>query len=156
MSPEIESHAIALVSFPVDDGEQSIVERMFGISQGKDDYLLDSSPFYVFNISYGDSFRATLKDGELIFSEVVSRGGHSTYRVKLPEGCDHEYFLEHWTGLEKLGCTYEGSSANIQRLYSIDIPPGSNVFEVYKLLEKNEQLNIWTFEEGYYFDPAKS
>lgn len=140
-----------MVTFLAEDG---IVERMHAITHADGSYILDNSPFYAFGISLGDRFTATKKDGELLFAEVVARGGHSTYRIKLPVGCGHPYFLEHWAQLEELGCTFEGSSANPERLYAIDMPPGVDVLKAYQILEEKEQQGIWTFEEGHYFDPS--
>jgi hypothetical protein len=140
-----------MVSFPVGDEEDGFVERMHAVAQNGL-YVLDNSPFYAFGISFGDVFSAMQKDGDLAFSDVISRGGHSTYRIKLPVGREHAYFLEHWGELEQLGCTFEGSSANAERLYAIDVPPGVDVFKVYQVLEAKEQQGIWSFEEGHYFD----
>jgi hypothetical protein len=126
---------------------------MHAVAEGGDCYVLDNSPFYAFGISFGDVFSALQKDGELVFSAVIARGGHSTYRVRLPAGCEHAYFLENWIELEQLGCTFEGSSANAERLYAIDIPPGIDVTKVYRVLEEKEQQGIWFFEEAHYFDP---
>ena len=92
---------------------------------------------------------------ELIFLRIVSRGGHSTYRIRLPIGSDHNFFLEQWLALEKLGCTYEGSSASTKRLYALDIPPNANVAAVYLVLEKGEQEGIWEFEEAHYCEPSQ-
>jgi hypothetical protein len=138
-----------MVAFLVGEGEGRFVERLHAIPLGGGVYVLDNSPFYAYDISYKDVFRAVSEDGSLVFSEVVSRGGHSTYRIKLPVGCDHEYFSRHWSELDRLGCTFEGSSGNAQRLYAIDVPPDVNVFEVYRLLEERERDNVWTFEEGH-------
>lgn len=146
---------IVTVSFPCVEGEGCIVERMHARVLNGGRYSLDNSPFYAFGISFEDVFLAELKDGELIFAGVVWRGGHSTYRVKLPVGCDHDYFLEHWPALDKLGCTFEGSSAKLQRLYSIDVPPKADVFEVYRVIEEKEQQNVWSFEEAHFCDLGK-
>lgn len=140
-----------MVSFPVGEGDASLVERMHAIKQGDGLYLLDNSPFYAFDISFGDVFLATLNEEELIFSKIFSRGGHSTYRIKLPVGHEHSRFLDSWNELEKLGCTYEGSSSNPERLYSIDIPPGVDVSKVYRIFEAKEHEGIWQFEEAHYF-----
>jgi hypothetical protein len=115
--------------------------------------VLDNSPFYAFDISLGDFFLVEEIDREYFFSRVIRRGGHSTYRIKLPIGKEHGYFLEHWRTLEGLGCTYEGSSVNDRRLYSLDVPPEVDVFEVFKILEGKEVLGIWVFEEAHYFHP---
>lgn len=138
------------MSFPVNDGEGEIIERMHAVPY-EGNYVLDNSPFYAFGISFGDLFRAVPADGELRFVEIVSHNGHSTYRIKLLPNSDHEFFLKNWSGLEKLGCTYEGSSAGDERLYSIDVPPGVDVGEVYRVLEDGERQGIWQFEEGHYF-----
>lgn len=145
-----------MVSFRVTNGDQVVVERMHAFVQGGGQYLLDNSPFHAFDISYGDVFTAEPVDGDLVFSAVVSRGGHSTYRVRLPIGLGHEHFLRHWPLLESLGCTYEGSSATQARLYSIDIPPGTDVDAVYRLLEDGERQNLWVFEEAHYVGPRDS
>ena len=141
------------VAFPVEQDGDHFVERMHAIQVGPNQFVLDNSPFYSYGISNGDTFRADLRDGDVVFSEVLRRGGHSTYRVKLPEGYSHAHFLRHWQPLEELGCSYEGSSANTKRIYAIDVPPGVDVFKVYGILEKGEEQRLWEFDEGYYFDP---
>jgi hypothetical protein len=144
-----------IVSFPVTRDGGHIVERMHACDLGGGGrYILDNSPFYAYGISHRDVFLADLKDGDLTFVEVVFQGGHSTYRIRLREGLDHNFFLEKWLGLERLQCTYEGSSSNAQLLYSIDVPPGADVTEVYRLLEYGESEGYWTFEEGHYFSPS--
>jgi hypothetical protein len=112
-------------------------------------FLLDNSPFHVYGVSYRDSVHAELEEEELVFSGVAQRGGHSTYRLKLPGGATHGYFLEFWPQLEKLSCTYEGTSDH-RRLYSIDVPPGASVQGVYDILTRLETAGIIEFEEGHY------
>lgn len=135
------------VSFPMGDGT---VERMYAKPVGEGRYILDNSPFYVFDISYCDEFSADHVEEELVFSRVISRSGHSTYRIKLPEGEDHSYFLKYWVDLAAEGCTYEGSSVSSRLLYTIDLPPGVDVMNVYKIMDQYEQQGIWEFEEGHY------
>lgn len=137
------------VAFPISESDPS-VERMYAKSLGEGRYVLDNSPFYAFDVSYCDEFYATDVNGEIIFSRVISRGGHSTYRIRIPPDKDHSYFLAHWKDLERQGCSYEGSTANNQRLYAVDIPPGANVRKVYDLMQKYENEGIWEFEEGHY------
>lgn len=142
-----------VVSFFVGDGDSRIVERMHAELRSDGTYVLDNSPFYAFDISAGDVFLAERMEDGLQFLRTVVRGGHSTYRVKLPLGCGHELFERNWRELEKLGCSFEGSSANPRRLYSIDVPPGIDVAEVYRVLEEKERQGVWEFEEGHYFRP---
>ncbi|SOO33040.1 conserved hypothetical protein [Xanthomonas citri pv. fuscans] len=138
------------VSFICENGD---VERMNAIKMKIGSYKLDNSPFYFYGISFGDIFAAAEKNGgELVFNEVVARGGHSTYRVRIPNGEGHDFFMKHWGPLEDLGCSYEGSDVGSQRLYAIDVPPSADIFKVYELLEQGEKGEIWVFEEGHYFN----
>lgn len=142
-----------MVSFPIDDDACGEYENMYAVPLGGGGFCLDNSPFYVFGISCGDSFEAVRHDGRLIFSKVLKRGGHSTYRIKLPIGADHGYFLLHWQPLLRLGCTYEGSSGGGARLYSVDMGPVVDVAAAYALMDKKERDGVWFFEEGHYYKP---
>lgn len=143
------------VSFPI-NSELGANEYLYAQPCGENKYIVDNSPFYVFDISFCDVI-SVVRDGEdLIFGKVLERGGHSTYRIKLPKGKDHKYFISLWGELERLGCTFEGSSINEQRLYSIDIPQNTDVTKVYAILESNEEKLLWEFEEGHYFNGTKS
>jgi hypothetical protein len=142
-----------LVAFPIDRDVGGEFENMHAVPLGGATFILDNSPFYVYGISYCDTFEAVQHDDRLTFSKVITRGGHSTYRIKLPAGADHNYFLMHWQGLEKLGCTYEGSSRGAAKLYSVDMAPAVDVPAAYAYMDQKEREGIWFFEEGYYFKP---
>jgi hypothetical protein len=111
--------------------------------------IVDNSPFRIFGVSFGDMISVSRDGNNFIFSSVIKSGGHSTYRVILPTGKDHEYFLQHWDEFSKFECTYEGANGD-RRLYSIDIPNLSDVEAVYSLLQNNENSGIWEFEEAHY------
>jgi Domain of unknown function (DUF4265) len=135
----------------VDEDDGSVVtETMWARREVDGTYLLDNSPFYAFNVSYMDRLSATDMDGVLVFTGVVERGGHSTYRVKMNGGAGHREFLRHWPQLALLGCTYEGGGGE-RRLYSIDIPRASAVKTAYTYFEKLEKDGVWEFEEAHYF-----
>jgi hypothetical protein len=135
------------IAFHLPDGS---VETMHAKPLPDGTFRLDNVPFHVRGISYGDEFTVVPEDGHLFFSNIARRGGHSTYRVRLPKGSPHSHFLERWAPLEALGCTYEGSSLGSQRLYAIDVPPGADVHAIYALLEEGEAEGRWGFEEGHY------
>ncbi|GLS27580.1 hypothetical protein GCM10007877_32990 [Marinibactrum halimedae] len=141
------------ISFPI-SSEYGAVERMFAQHTADNRYVLDNSPFYAFDISFCDEFFVKEVNGEKVFSGLASRGGHSTYRIKLPKNKDHEYFLNYWEPLKELGCSFEGSSANERRLYSIDMPPDVNVHKAYQVMESLEDEGIWEFEEGHYYSAS--
>jgi hypothetical protein len=134
------------IAFRLADGG---IENMHADPLPDNTFRLENSPFYFYGISLGDRFQATAEDGRLFFSRVIERGGHCTYRIKLPSGKAHNHFLEFWQPLEALGCSYESSGANERRLYAIDIPPGADVNAIYRLLEDGEEAGNWVFEEGY-------
>jgi hypothetical protein len=144
------------IVFPLEPGSPHGItrERLWAKPLPEGTYLLDNSPFHAYGVSYGDIVRATLENDELVFREVVKRGGHSTYRIKLPRGKTHAYFLEFWPRLETLGCSYEGADDN-RRLYAIDTAPSMSVHAVYKLLTELETAGVIEFEEGHYYDKSK-
>lgn len=139
---------IETITFPLDDGR---VENMHAVRAGDGLFVLDNSPFYAYGVSYKDRLEARMEEGRWIFARVVQRGGHSTYRIMLPEGKTHQDFLKEWTELESKGCTFEGSSGAAARLYAIDVPPSVDVASVYDVLQAKEEAGIWTFEEGHYY-----
>jgi hypothetical protein len=142
---------LARVEFDVDSDK---VEIMHAKERGDGLFTLDNSPFYAFNISCGDVFSAVdLASRGLVFAKIVERGGHSTYRVRLRAGEGHQFFLQRWPAMAALGCSYEGSGLADRRLYSIDIPVVAAVPDVYALLERGEEEEVWEFEEAHYFRP---
>jgi hypothetical protein len=111
-------------------------------------YRIDNVPFYVYGISLDDVVRAEEIDGRLVFREVVSRSGHSTYRVLVKDsaGVSSAGFTRLWLALEELGCGREIAS---RRWIAIDVPPTTNVFSVYRILESGEEQGVWSFDEGH-------
>lgn len=128
------------------------VERLWAKPVQDDVYEIDNSPYQVYGISWGDKVEATKLDSELKFVRVVARSGHSTYRIRLPCGRDHSYFLQYWPELEVLGCTYEGADGE-RRLYSIDVPSANSVSGAYSILQRLENSGVWEFEEAHYYRP---
>jgi hypothetical protein len=97
---------------------------------GEDRYRLDNSPFYAFGVSAEDVVSARLEGGFLTFSDVVARGGHSTYRIlRLPQASDGA-FQSYWKQIERLGCTYE--QGHPKELFAIDVPPQADIYPVYE------------------------
>jgi hypothetical protein len=69
----------------------------------------------------------------------MSKISHA-YRIFLDELTTADVFREHWHPLEKIGCSYEKGHG---RLFAIDVPPETDIYEAYKLLALGEQKNIW-------------
>jgi hypothetical protein len=115
-------------------------------------YRLRNVPFYVYGFSTEDVVSTLEKDGRITVIGVACRGGHSTYRIFLPERTTHEDFLKGWEVLERLGCTYERAT---RRCIGIDVPPQSDVYAVYQALEDGEKAQLWEFEEGHCGHPLR-
>jgi hypothetical protein len=137
------------VCFELREGEAAgptNIETMWAEPLENSLYRLRNVPFYVYGFSAEDVVSTVEKEGRLTVTGMASRGGHSTYRIFLPEGKTHEEFLKHWQVLERLGCTYERAS---RRCVGIDVPPQSDVYAVYQALEDGEKNQLWEFEEGH-------
>lgn len=109
-------------------------------------YRLRNVPFLAYGYSEQDTVNVTEIEGRFIVNHVVERSGHSTYRLFLSAPMSEEEFNPLWQPLAALGCTYERANG---RLIGIDVPPISDVYEVYSLLERGETSKQWEFEEGH-------
>lgn len=127
------------------------IERLWAIPLKSGIFKIDNSPFTAYGVSLGDEVFAKKIGGELMFSGISERSGHSTYRIKLPHGKDHDYFLKYWEPLERLGCTYEGASG-YRRLYSIDLPNPDYIKDTFHILQEREKEGVWEFEEAHRFE----
>lgn len=112
-------------------------------------FKLANSPFFVKGVSFEDTIIAKKSKKKLIFKKVQSSSGHSTYRLLVENKNMPEPFLTYWQKLEKLGCSYEENDQLRLRMFAIDVPPTTNIYVVYKLLEKGRSVGIWDFEEGH-------
>jgi hypothetical protein len=116
-------------------------------------FSLRNSPFFVRGVSFLDTVRAAPRtDGAgMEFSGVLAHGGHSTYMLLVPP--ESRGFDSHWHKLSELGCTYESTSLHLRGgdkvLYSVDVPPSSDIWDVYSILQNGERNSAWMFQEGH-------
>jgi hypothetical protein len=127
-------------------------ESLWAERIGANLYRLRNVPFYLYGVSEQDIVRAEETDGQLLVSAIVDRGGHSTYRIFLPEQTSEEQFSGDWVPLHELGCTYERAT---RRLIAVDVPPHADVYAVYEALELGEKDRRWEFEEGHCGHPLR-
>ena len=139
------------VEFRLDPKDQQgfETESLWVEALGLNRFRIVSSPFFVFGVSADDVVAAEEIQGVQRFQNVVSRGGHSTYRIFLQGGrtIKDADFQTYWTPISALGSTFENAN---DHFVAVDIPRGSGVGAIYKLLEKGEQDGIWVFEEAHY------
>jgi hypothetical protein len=131
---------------PEKDGSVYKTESLWAEPVGSDRYRLRNVPFLAFGFSEQDIVTARENEGRLAVSGVAARGGHSTYRLVLPEDTTEDQFLKDWVPLRELGCTYERAT---RRFIAIDVPPHSDIYAVYHALEHGERCQSWEFEEGH-------
>ncbi len=134
------------------DWHSHATESMWASPAGSGRFRLENVPFYVFGVSYHDVVSAVIEEGLHAYQDVVEKGGHSTYRIFLPEEILAEKFDEYWDALRTLGCTYERGT---DYLIAVDVPPEADIYRVYEALEKGVGTGVWDFEEGHCGHPLK-
>ncbi len=139
------------IVFHLDPGnEQGIkTETVWAEPVGIGNFRIANSPFYVFGVSSEDVVAARELDGRLVFKEVISQGGHSTYRVFLHDcrTIHSPEFKRYWDPISALGATFENAN---DHFVAVDIPAGKDIQAIYELLEQGEKDEVWSFEEGNY------
>jgi uncharacterized protein DUF4265 len=114
-------------------------------------YELRNVPFFAKEVSLGDVVAGT-RDGEgmVRFSRVIERGGHSTIRVVTSaDQASHAAFKSSLEALLRLGCHYESGSVQDLSVFAIDVPPNSDIGEVYLALELGREAELWDWELGF-------
>ncbi len=135
------------VIFQLDPGSWhgSATETVWAEPLGSGRYRLCNVPFYAFDVSYDDVVGAVEGSWGLVFTSVIRRGGHSTYRL-LTKDPLRDQFESFWKPLAECGCTYEEGH---RPLLAIDVPAEADIFVVYSRLEEGQLAGIWSFEEGH-------
>ena len=117
-------------------------------------FRLRNSPFFAEGVSFLDVVSARPEEphgGDLEFVGVIERGGHSTYLILVP--ADSLGFTKYWGALQDLGCSYESKRFSAREggemLYSVDVPPDTDIYAAYEALEDGERNGVWTFQESH-------
>jgi len=138
---------------PPEAGWQSEAEWVWVEDVGNGRFTLRNVPYYGYGLSSDDIVRVELRDGLPEIVEVVARGGHSTYRLIAKGGFESEAARKILKALTDLGCDVE---RNTTSHWAIDVPPQTDVYAVYDLLEKGERSGVFEFEEGHCGHSLKS
>lgn len=123
-------------------------------------FEISNSPFFTTGINFLDIVSAKPTGSESVFDfmTVTERAGHSTYMLLMQPA--EPRIDAYWGILERMGCSYESASLGLsmgQRLlYSVDVPPTTDIYEVYEMLEKGENDEVWQFQEGHAHIPRSS
>ena len=135
------------IVFRLDPGSWhgNATERLWAEPLGNDRFRIRNTPFYVFGVSNDDVVLAADVERQTVFSRVVLRSGHSTYRLRLEaHDLSASSFVQGWTPLQELGCSYEEGP-----VLAVDVPPAADIYAVYELLQAGEDAGVWEFEEGH-------
>ncbi|HKY06851.1 MAG TPA: DUF4265 domain-containing protein [Candidatus Binatia bacterium] len=117
-------------------------------------FRIMNSPFHAKGVSFLDVVKASFLAGSNLvfnFETVVERGGHSTFVLFMT--ADDPRNEAYWNMLERMGCSYESgtivSDDGERLLYSVDVPPTTDIHDVYEMLERGNADNVWIFQEGF-------
>ena len=134
------------------DWHDHATETMWAAIVADKVYALRNVPFYVRGISFGDLVVVETKGRRRLFRRVYERGGHSTYRIFLVNENSQQEFESAWQPLEALECTYERAR---DYLVAVDVPPATDIYEAYEILEQGLEAGVWDFEEGHCGHPLR-
>ncbi len=139
-------HNLVRVLFQLEPGAWHGIatERLWAEPVGHGRFRLRNTPFFAFGVSFHDVVFGEERKGQIMFSGVSLRGGHSTYRL-MPEKTRRGDFPRYWAPLQELGCSYEEEG----RVLAVDVPPHANINEAYVLIEEGYSAGVWDFEEGH-------
>jgi hypothetical protein len=97
------------------DGSFNKTESMWAEPVGDNRYRLRNVPYLVFGFSEQDVVTTREVEGRLAVSGVASRGGHSTYRLVLPEDTTEDQFLMDWAPLSDFRLHLRTCNATLHR-----------------------------------------
>jgi len=138
------------IAFHVTDNRLGDTETMWAEVLGPNRYRLDNIPLLVDGVSLADIVDATMDAGRLKFSQLIEHKGHSTYRLMVSQDAVGPRFESKWGPLAAIGCRYEAASP---RFLAVDVPPGTDIYEAYDLIENGQRDGIWLIEEGHVGHP---
>src|SRR5262245_3279838 len=115
-------------------------ESMWAAQVGPNLFELRNTPFYAYDLNWGDVVHATEDAPNLKPSvrKVVRRSGHATLRLFFKQHIAKERALALLEELKPLGVSYEGVNAFY---YALDLLPESSIHTV------RDTLDAWSAQE---------
>ena len=117
-------------------------ESLWAIMGSNNECIIDSIPFYVQGVSYGDTIEIDEEENYYYCVNILKSGGHSTLRIVF---FDKEKKEEIIAKLEQFGCSWEGMQGS--SLTSLDISPENNFNIVRDYLEEMSAQGVLDYEE---------
>lgn len=139
------------VFFELEPGEWHgfCVESLWAEFVSYNQYKIRNIPFYAKGVSFEDVINVREVDGNLEYQSTGIPSGNSTYRILVEREKYDNGFLMYWTPLETMGCSYESGERDRGLILAVDVPPDADVHAVFAQLEKGENEELWSFEEGH-------
>lgn len=104
-------------------------------------YVIDNIPFFVRDISCGDTVSVLEKDGKLFFERVVKKSLNSVLRVIT---FDPAAVPQLRAQLFNLKC--ESEQSHIPNLIAVEVPATTDLDLVLEFLDKGEKDQLWEYE----------
>jgi hypothetical protein len=133
------------IAFPIPPDDGGGMESLWAVPLDEPfEFRLANTPLWVPAIGNEDVVSARVSEGRLLFDQVVRRGGHSTYRIALRPDATAGRPAELLGRLEQNKLNVEGWSP---RFFAIDVPPESDIYAVYEILQEGLDDGTWWFDE---------
>jgi hypothetical protein len=126
-----------------------VSESMWALPIGLNLYELRNSPFYAYDLNFGDIVEAVPSSNVIkpTVTRVVRRSGHRTLRVFFSESVPPEARLPLLETLNDLGVAIEGATDSF---FAIDVGPNGDYVEVCR------ELAYWTTNRLLEYETCES
>ena len=104
-----------------DDYPPASSESLWAVMGSNNECIIDSIPFYVKGISYGDIIEIEEEENYYSCINILKSGGHSTIRIVFFDKSEKKEVIKK---IEKYGCTWEGMKGS--SLTALDLPPDTD------------------------------
>lgn len=137
-----------LVWLGPDHWSGNAAERLWAKPLGDDLYEVRNTPWYAYDINWGDTVRCEgLSEAGLpVVVEIVNSGGHYTLRFFFDEQASVETRERLLQDLGSFRALYENAD---DTLYSIDLEPGVEVERILDFLAREAEQGTLSWETGW-------
>jgi len=145
-NPELSGNRVRVIfRLEPSDMHDHSIETLWAVPLRDIQFRIENVPFFIFGVSTGDVVLAKPREERYEYVRTVTKGGHSTYRIFVTKSASAQDFKARWKQLTALGCSKESDGPYF---HAVDVPPETDIYAVYELLERGEHDNVWVFEEG--------
>lgn len=108
-----------------------------------------NAPFFIKGVSNNDIIAYKTLDEKHWFYEMREKSGHATLRLLIRDFEKSKApVMERLSLLEQSGCTFEGASLGVAKIFSVDVPGCVASAEVVRIVDVGVELDYWDAEMG--------